>query len=67
MPSFHVSILLPTLTVSLSGAESMPLLLLLPTVPGIVLGPAAAPDRCVVDKEAKSDIPLMEVFYIFPA
>lgn len=45
----------------------MPLLLLLPTVPGIVLGPAAAPDRCVVDKEAKSNILLMEVFYIFPA
>lgn len=28
--------------------------------------PAAAPDRCVVDKEAKSNIPLREVFYIFP-
>lgn len=58
---------LPILTVSLTGAESMPLLLLLPSVPGIVLGPTAAPDRCVVDKEAKSNILLREVFYIFPA
>ena len=67
MPLFHVSILPSHLDCEPFRAESMPLLLLLPTVPGIVLGPAAAPDRCVVDKEAKSNILLMEVFYIFPA
>lgn len=46
---------LPTLTVNLSGAETMPLTLLLPPSAQNSAWPlpAAAPDRCAVDNKAK--------------